>query len=272
VPPLLLDILYEDEDLLVIDKPAGLVCHPTRGDEWSSVVGRLRLHLGSNEGRLGNRLDRETSGVVVAGKHAAAARDLGRLFAAGAVRKCYVALVHGRVGSDPITIDAPLGRDEESEVAIKDRVREDGATARTRVRLLDATAAAWDAFASIPRWRPDDDARPAASLVALEPATGRKHQLRIHLAHIGHPIVGDKIYGADARIYLRFVTRALTDEDKARLVLEHHALRATEIAFTWRDRPLEFRAPPDGTAAISDPERPPSRTSSRRRSAAGTRR
>lgn len=221
-----LTVIYEDADMLVVDKPAGLVCHPSKEGELSSLIGRVRLHLGHAEGRLVNRLDRETSGVVLIAKGADVARELGRLFAGeGRVEKVYDAIVHGHL-QQALTIDAPLGRDEHSAVAIKDRVRPDGAPARTDVQPLQTFTG------------------PAGELTLLEvrPRTGRKHQIRIHLAHIGHPVVGDKIYGRDEQIYLRFVTRTMTEADEAALVVEHHALHARLLAFDWRDRTWTFDA------------------------------
>ncbi len=235
----LLHILHEDADLLVVDKPAGLVCHPSKDGETSSLVGRVRLYLGNAEGRLVNRLDRETSGVVLLAKGAVVARELGKLVAAGAMEKTYAAIVHGHLiagsgGSTELTIRAPLGKDEASAVAIKDCVRPDGAPAETLVRLVRHF---------------ERDGR-AFSVVEVRPATGRKHQIRIHLAHIGHPILGDKIYGGDEGIYLRFVTGALTEADRAALLVEHHALHARRLAFAWRGQDWVFEAPaPDGPTA-----------------------
>ena len=222
----MLAILHEDADLLVVDKPAGLVCHPSKAGETSSLIGRVRLHLGHTEGRLVNRLDRETSGVVLIAKSAQTARELGKVFASdGAVEKVYDAIVHGRLDG-AVTIDAPLGKDDQSPVAIKDCVRADGAPARTDVRPIETFS---HAEAELTR-------------VEARPRTGRKHQIRIHLAHIGHPIVGDKLYGPDERIYLRFVTGTMTSEDEAALIVRYHALHARRLAFTWRGKRWEFEA------------------------------
>ncbi|HVW06806.1 MAG TPA: RluA family pseudouridine synthase [Vicinamibacterales bacterium] len=220
-----LDVLHEDDDVLVVDKPAGLVCHPTKGDEWSSLIGRVRLHLGNGEGRLVNRLDRETSGVVLIAKHRDAASELGALLAREAVDKSYVAIVHGHVDGARV-IDAPLGRDEQSPVAIKDCVRSDGAPARTRIAGARPFARDGASF----------------SILEIAPETGRKHQIRIHLAHIGHPIVGDKLYGHDEQCYLRFVSGALTDDDRRALRLPFHALHAQQLSLVWRGRPWSWRA------------------------------
>jgi 23S rRNA pseudouridine1911/1915/1917 synthase len=221
-----LDVLHEDDDVLVVDKPAGLVCHPTKGDEWSSLIGRVRLHLGSGEGRLVNRLDRETSGVVLIAKHRDAASELGSLIASEHVDKTYVAIVHGDVVDVPRTIDAPLGRDEHSSVAIKDVVRPDGAPARTRIAGARPFARDGASF----------------SILEIVPETGRKHQIRIHLAHIGHPIVGDKLYGHDEQCYLRLVSGVLTDDDRRVLRLPYHALHARQLSLVWRGRPRSWQA------------------------------
>src|SRR5688572_12590004 len=128
----LFDIIHEDAELLVINKPADLVCHPTKGDEYSSLISRVRLHLGADaQPHLVNRLDRETSGVTVVSKTAAVAGELGRLWETRVVEKEYVAIVHGHVREEHGLIDAPLGKDVESIVAIKDCVRWDGAAAQT---------------------------------------------------------------------------------------------------------------------------------------------
>lgn len=234
----MLHVVYQDDRLLVVDKPADLVCHPTKGDETSSLVGRVRLHLGSREGRLVNRLDRETSGLVAVARDAEAARELSRLFMAGAVAKTYLALVHGTLDGDRV-VDAPLGRDEASEVAIKDRVRPDGATASTVVRPI----------------RPVRVADLSCTLVEAEPRTGRKHQIRIHLAHIGYPVVGDKLYGSDEQIYLRLVRGEMTTADREALVVPTHALHAWRLAFRWRGRDWQFEAPEPAWAQAARPER-----------------
>src|SRR3984885_4658308 len=126
----MLDIIYEDTDLLVVNKSAGLVCHPTKGDEFSSLISRVRLYLGA-PGHLINRLDRETSGVTVVARNSIAAGELGKLWENGQVQKEYLAIVHGAVRDDAGAIDLPLGKDVESLVAIKDCVRANGAAART---------------------------------------------------------------------------------------------------------------------------------------------
>ena len=255
----MLQVIHEDADLLVVNKPAGLVCHPTKDGEMSSLIGRARLYLMDRGSRCGpaqasphpflvNRLDRETSGVVLIAKNPAAAGALGKILESRAVEKEYLAIVHGHVAAGQGTMDAPLGRDAASAVAIKDCVRPDGAPAVTEYfvlrrfsRSVPGNAGVQPAGGTVPSSHP----HLPFSLLRLLPRTGRKHQLRIHLAHFGHPIVGDKLYGGDEDCYLALVQDRLTVAQRARLIFDHHALHALAIRFVWRDRPVEFSCPPE---------------------------
>lgn len=246
----LFDIIHEDADLLVINKPSDLVCHPTKGDEFSSLISRVRLHLGpDSKPHLVNRLDRETSGVTVVAKNSTAAGELGRLWETRLVHKEYLAIVHGHLCEEHGLIDAPLGKDEQSIVAIKDCVRADGTSAQTEF-WVERRFVKNEPFT--PALSPSDAARQGEAtcpvkftLLRLLPRTGRKHQIRIHLAHLGHPIVGDKIYGGDTDLYLALVERRLTEEQRVRLILPNHALHASALRFAWRDKPVEFRCEPE---------------------------
>jgi hypothetical protein len=130
------EIIYQDADLLALNKPAGLVCHPTKTDASSSLIGRVRLLLGPAAGaHMINRLDRETSGVVLVAKNSEVAGELGKIWEARAVEKIYLAIVHGHFGAETQVIDAPLGKDDASSVAIKDCVRADGLPSVTEISV-----------------------------------------------------------------------------------------------------------------------------------------
>ena len=274
----LFDILYEDVGLLVLNKPAGLVCHPTKGDEFSSLISRARLYLKPStlnpqpSTHLINRLDRETSGIVIVAKNHEIAGELGKIWESRAVKKEYLAIVHGLVRDDHGLIDAPLGKDEQSRVAVKDGVRPDGAPAQTEF-FVERRFSRSD-FPNNEEMRNDKVSRhigeqfslsaacggegrgevapssifhyPSSfSLLRIIPRTGRKHQIRIHLAHLGHPIVGDKLYGGDEDLYLALVENRLTPEQLARLILPHQALHACAVRFLWRGQPMEFSCAPE---------------------------
>jgi len=228
----LFEVLFEDEALLALHKPAGLVCHPTKGDAYSSLISRVRLYLGgsaSAEPQLLNRLDRETSGIVLVGKAAGISREIRRIWEGGQVDKRYFAIVRGHLQEARVVIDAPLGKDESSAVAIKGAVRAGGAASRTEVERLAVFSNAHGQF----------------SLLEARPLTGRKHQIRIHLAHLGHPIVGDKIYGGDERIYLDFVEGRMSEAQRGVMQLSNHALHAHRIDFKTADRHFHFEARPE---------------------------
>jgi 23S rRNA pseudouridine1911/1915/1917 synthase len=175
-----LDILHEDEALLVVNKPAGLVVHPGAGRPSGTLVHALLAHCGRLPGIGGverpgivHRLDRDTSGVMVVAKTEEAHRALSQDFKGRRVQKRYLALVHGEMAQPAGTIEAPIGRREHDRQRMG--VREGGRDARTRYRVIQRM--------------------PGRTLVELLPETGRTHQLRVHLAHIGHPVVGDLTYG-----------------------------------------------------------------------------
>jgi 23S rRNA pseudouridine1911/1915/1917 synthase len=173
-----LDVVYEDADIIVIDKPAGMLVHPTRAEKSGTLLNALSYHLNREATKLVrpglvHRLDRATSGLMVAAKTERSLSILTRHFHHRLVEKRYIALVEGIVEKDELTIEAPVGRNPEAHP--KWNVSTDGRHAETRLRVIERRA--------------------RATLVELEPVTGRTNQLRIHCAHMGHAILGDEWYG-----------------------------------------------------------------------------
>jgi 23S rRNA pseudouridine1911/1915/1917 synthase len=186
-----LDVLYEDDDLIVIDKPAGLVVHPAAGHATGTLVNALIAHCGASLSGIGgvkrpgivHRLDKDTSGLLVAAKNDAAHASLSAQFAdhgrTGAMRRGYLAFVWGVPNRTRGTIDAPIER--HSHAREKMAVREGGRHAVTHWEMVESFNGT--------------DGKPVASLLSCELETGRTHQIRVHLAHIGHPLMGDMVYG-----------------------------------------------------------------------------
>jgi len=251
-PSVVLDYteLHRDADLLVLDKPAGLPVHPSARYHNHTLTAVMRGRMGRGHGwDMAHRLDRETSGVLIFGRHGGSASVLKRAFSDRQVEKTYWALCAGHI-SQPVRIDMPLGPAKNSEIHIKigPRALDDGGVhAATGVTPL-----AHGEFRGLP-----------ITLIQLRPETGRQHQIRVHMAEIGHPLLGDKLYGLDEARFLAVVdgersgsstppARALA-ELEAELGLARHALHAASIRFDHpgtRER-VEFAAPwPADLAAI----------------------
>ncbi len=227
-----LTILYEDADVVVIDKAAGMVVHPAAGHSSGTVVNALLHHVDDLSGVGGelrpgivHRLDRGTSGVMVAAKNDAAHQELSRQFHDREVEKEYIALVWGLVQAGR-RIDAPIGRDPGDRQKMSTRAR------RARSAVTRVTRA--------------ENLR-GVSLLQVAIATGRTHQIRVHLSAIGHPIVGDPTYGG--------VHRHVANDVRAVQRLERPFLHAWKLAFTHPTdgRRLEFESPlPADLQAVLD--------------------
>ena len=215
-----LSVVYEDDDLIVIDKPAGLVVHPAAGHERGTLVNAILAHAPDLEGVGGetrpgivHRLDKDTSGLIVVAKNDAAYRELQRQFKARSVKKAYLALVEGRLEPDEGIIDAPIARDrvhrQRMAVVISGRL------SRTRYKVVK-------------RYSGNE-----YTLVEAYPETGRTHQIRVHFAWLGHPLVGDTVYG----------------RKKPTLPIERHFLHAARLTLclpaTGEERTFESPLPED---------------------------
>jgi 23S rRNA pseudouridine1911/1915/1917 synthase len=186
-----LDIVYEDADIIVINKPKGLVVHPAAGHASGTLVNALIAHCGTSLSGIGgvrrpgivHRLDKDTTGLMVAAKNDPAHQSLTAQFAdhgrTGAMERGYLALVWGVPNRQRGTVDAPIDRHPHARE--KMAVREGGREAVTHWEILETFAGR--------------DGKPVASLLACRLETGRTHQIRVHLAHIGHPLMGDSVYG-----------------------------------------------------------------------------
>ena len=227
-----LQIVAESEEWIVIDKPALLQIHPSKpSDErtaWHLLRDLLAFEM-ANGGQVSiiNRLDRETSGLVLVAKTRAAARHFSMLMERGGIEKEYLAIVWGWPKEDRFEVDAPLlrqGIHAPSRIYLKQCVHPAGAAARTRFQVLR-------------RFTRQEDV--PFTLVRAFPETGRMHQIRVHLSHAGHPVVGDKIYGPSEDHYLTFIETGWTPALEQSLLLNRHALhsaylRAGSDDLCWR--------------------------------------
>jgi len=226
-------ILAEHADFLVVAKPPHVLSHPTRPDGKPTLLGWLQEKFPGEFVALVNRLDRETSGTVLVARSPEAASRLGGMTMRREIEKHYLALVSGRVEMEHGVIDAPIGR-----LGISD---ENPIWLRRGVILPDDPQGRKAAEARTEFWRLA--ATDSCSLLRLQAHTGRLHQLRVHLAHIGHPVIGDKIYGPDPNLYLKFIAEGWTEEHQRVLGLSRHALHAHELRFPWNGEELTFIEP-----------------------------
>jgi len=193
---------------------------------------------------LVNRLDRETSGTILIARSPEAASRLGKMTMERSIHKFYLALVSGRIETEHGIIEVPIGR-----LGISP---ENPIWLRRGVILPDDPQGRKADTAKTEYWRLATGEK--SSLLRLQAHTGRLHQLRVHLAHIGHPVIGDKIYGPDSNLYLKFIDEGWTEEHQRLLGLRRHALHAHEMSFSWNGENLIFTVPlPDDLQAILPP-------------------
>jgi 23S rRNA pseudouridine1911/1915/1917 synthase len=251
-------VVDETEDYIVIDKPPFLLSHPTKPTGQTTLWKELRELLAfeiASGGQVSivNRLDRETSGLVLVAKTAAAARRFGLLMQRHRFEKEYLAIMWGWPEWDSKIVDAPLdraGKHQTSAIWLKQMIHPAGAPARTEFvvekRFVRAMSADEPSPAAAPSPLPQGEAEGEGrsklngncavvfatdkfTLVRAIPQTGRTHQIRVHLASVGHPIVGDKIYGPDENLYLEFIETGWTRALHRQLLLPRQALHAARL-------------------------------------------
>ena len=216
-----LHILYEDDQVVVVDKPPLVAVHPSGRHLADTLIQRVHAHYsaeveaGSMTPRLCHRLDRETSGLVLVAKHPHTHPVLMGQFENRQVEKSYLALTRGVPDPPRGIVDEPLGQARASEIRLKMAVRADGLPSSTGYEVLEDHG--------------------HLALVRCDLFTGRQHQIRVHLAWLGCPLVGDKLYGADEGLFTRAVDGELSAGDRRELGLERHALHNHRLVFTTPD-------------------------------------
>jgi len=218
-------IVAETDDYVVVDKPALLLTHPTKPNGpptlWQALRNLLAYEI-ANGGQVSivNRLDRETSGLVLVAKSSAAARRFGLLMQEQRIAKEYLAVVWGWPDWERRTVDAPLerqGKHAPSAIWLKQAISLSGAPARTDFQVVS-------------RFHQKTTAGDRFALIRARPTSGRTHQIRVHLSSLGHPIIGDKIYGPNEQLYLEFIRTGWTPNLQKQLLLPRHALHASVLA------------------------------------------
>ncbi|MDO8540468.1 MAG: RluA family pseudouridine synthase [Opitutaceae bacterium] len=217
-------IVYEDARLLVVNKPGDVVVHPSKAGPWSSLVGALREHTSLPTVHLVFRLDRETSGIVVLTKDARTASRLQGAMMERKIAKSYLAILTGELPG-AVTVDQPLGDDITSPVFLK-----------------SAVVPAGQGQPAVSHFTPLASGS-GFTLARVVTETGRKHQIRAHAQWLGHALVGDKIYGPDARCYLEFIDHGWTENLAAKLLLPRQALHCAEIDLRPAGMEHVFTAP-----------------------------
>ncbi len=220
-------ILHEDEDLLAVNKPGWVVCHPSKRGPRSSLVGACRECTGLGTLRLISRLDRETSGIILLAKHKQAASLCQTAIQNRQAEKIYHAILEGELRGEAL-VNKPLSRDTRSLVYNKQAAgKKRGAqTAKTKFRPL-VRGGGW-------------------TLAEVRPLTGRKHQIRAHARWLGHAVAGDKVYGPDETLFLEFIEKGFTERLRGALPMPRQALHAARLIFRAPGFGRAFRAPMPG--------------------------
>ncbi len=227
-------ILFEDSDVLVLNKPGWLVCHPSKNGPWSSLVGAAKEYLGVDSVHLASRLDRETSGVVLLAKHRKAASLWQKGIERKTVRRSYFAIVRGEM-SERRELSTFLGKDPESSVFVKQRVMDRTRTSKRAESVFEPLGTA-----------------KGHTFCMVSTKTGRKHQIRAHAQAMGHELVGEKLYGPDESIYLQFCEGGWQPGWLELLGMSRQALHGRSLGFL-RDGPVFYAdLAPDMSAFLRD--------------------
>lgn len=228
------EVIGESDDWIVVDKPAPLIVHPANRKPEPTLLGGVE-HLLAYEMENGacpaivNRLDRDTSGLVLVAKHTAAARELGMIFERREVSKEYLAIVIGWPEADAWECAEPIARAGEigpSSIWVRQITHASGRGCMTRFQVERRFERGEGRFA----------------VVRCFPETGRMHQIRVHLACGGHPIVGDKLYSGDGSEYIEWMAKGWTLELQEKLFLPRHALHAATLELPWRGEAVRWEA------------------------------
>lgn len=223
-------VLYEDEAVLALDKPAGLPVHPSATYYKNTLTSLLKKAYGPTAPRIAHRLDRETSGVLICGCTSADERTLKMAFERREIKKSYLAIAQGIIQEDEGVIDVAVVPAHVGSAGLH----------LLMAPSTDKTAPAARTYFQVRERRGNH------TLVALFPSTGRQHQLRVHLAWLGHPIVGDKLYGAQgASVFMEYIETGMTPELALRAGHERHALHAETLEFVHprTNLPVTIQAP-----------------------------
>lgn len=216
--------IFETEDFAVFEKPSGVMMHPRKRSDGYTLNDEIKSLYGK-DANAAHRIDKSTSGLVLVGKHKQAEIELKQIFATRQVQKSYLALVHGKI-DDVVMIDEKLKRDvETSQIRLKVHVDERGKSSQTKISPLHYFA--------------DKD----ATLVEAIPYTGRQHQIRVHLFHVKHHIVGDPLYGIDEEAAEKFLDGLMSEEEQFELTKSSRLLlHAQSLSFEYKGIPYKIES------------------------------
>jgi 23S rRNA pseudouridine1911/1915/1917 synthase len=216
-------IIFENEYFIILNKPAQLLVHPTPRQTHHTLIQILQAYRPNTSLGLIHRLDRETSGLLLIAKNKITCGALGKMMETRAIKKKYAAIVHGIPEWNQLTVNAPIGfmgLSHTNKIYLRQTIKKQGAPATTHLKALQKGQ--------------------RFSLILAEPITGRLHQIRVHLASLGHPIVGDKIYGNNPQAFLEFISKGWNQDLAQTLLIPRHALHAYQLSFPWLSELRQF--------------------------------